>query len=481
MKRKAAADTGRYRHDQQSPRHRPGDQVPGAPAAAICKRPGCGNILPAQDRGRTRQFCNDQCARRYHNDARVPVPAAAPADNQDPLAALDTVLRQAAVLTRAARDQAASLDPARVRAQIAETEAARRRAEAAAVTAEARAAEATAETQALAEALDTARDDARAARAEATAARQQAQDAAAALEQARHEAAGQITDAHAEAAAQVSAAQAEAARYARERDDAAEAARRADAEILRARQAEADARAETDRVRADAARERGTLREQHQAQLDAVDALTAAERARAERAEQLLDTERADRRHLTSALAPASGNGNGNGNGNGKLSAGRGRQGRPAVTGTALTPAVPVPPPIPDDLDAVLRRMRFPYLRKAAPDVLATARAQRWDPADVVRILLEEEIRGRDDAGRRIRRKAAGLPAGKTFASWREDRLLHPAARPARPDDPGMGHPRGESLLSPAPPGPGNRTSPRRSRTRPSTPGCGSPGSPSNH
>jgi len=90
------------------------------------------------------------------------------------------------------------------------------------------------------------------------------------------------------------------------------------------------------------------------------------------------------------------------------------------VTGTALAPAGPVPPPIPDDLDAVLRRMRFPYLRKAAAEVLATARAQRWDPAEVVRILLEEEIRGRDEAGRRIRRKAAALPAGKTFASWRE-------------------------------------------------------------
>ncbi len=90
------------------------------------------------------------------------------------------------------------------------------------------------------------------------------------------------------------------------------------------------------------------------------------------------------------------------------------------MTGTALSPAAPVPPPIPDTLDTVLRRMRFPYLRKAAPEVLATARAQRWDPAEVVRILLEEEIRGRDEAGRQIRRKAAGLPAGKTFASWRE-------------------------------------------------------------
>jgi chromosome segregation ATPase len=285
--------------------------APGAPAPAICKRPGCGNTLPGQDRGRTRQFCSDECARRYHNDARIPAPAAAPADSPDPLAALDAVIRQAAVLTRTAREQAASLDPARVRAQTAEAEAARRRAEAAAVTAQARAAEAEAETQAVAEALDAARADTRAAQAAEAAARQDTQAAAAALEQARREAAGQIAATQAEAAGQVTAARAEAARCARERDDAIEAARRADAEISRARQAEADARAETGRVRADAARERDTLREQHQDQLEAVTALTSAERARAERAEAQLEAERADRRHLTSALAasPASGNG----------------------------------------------------------------------------------------------------------------------------------------------------------------------------
>ncbi len=90
------------------------------------------------------------------------------------------------------------------------------------------------------------------------------------------------------------------------------------------------------------------------------------------------------------------------------------------MTGTVLAPAAPVPPPVPDQLDALLRRMRLPYLRKAAPEVLATARAQRWDPAEVIRILLEEETRGRDEAGQRNRRKAAALPAGKTFASWRE-------------------------------------------------------------
>jgi DNA replication protein DnaC len=82
--------------------------------------------------------------------------------------------------------------------------------------------------------------------------------------------------------------------------------------------------------------------------------------------------------------------------------------------------STPTAPPLGDDLLAVLTRMRLPYLRKAAPEVLATARAQRWDPAEVVRVLLSEEITGRDAATRRMRRKTANLPAGKTFASWRE-------------------------------------------------------------
>ena len=85
-------------------------------------------------------------------------------------------------------------------------------------------------------------------------------------------------------------------------------------------------------------------------------------------------------------------------------------------------------PPLPDDLLAVLRRMRMPYLRAAAPEVIATAKAQRWDPAEVLRVLIAEEIRGRDDATRRARRKAAGLPAGKTFDSWREQDSSIPTA-----------------------------------------------------
>lgn len=88
----------------------------------------------------------------------------------------------------------------------------------------------------------------------------------------------------------------------------------------------------------------------------------------------------------------------------------------------------PAAPPLSQELDRILRRMRLPYLRKAAPDVLATARAQRWDPAEVLRVLLAEEVTGRDAATRRMRRKAAGFPTGKTLASWRPEESSIPQA-----------------------------------------------------
>ena len=93
-----------------------------------------------------------------------------------------------------------------------------------------------------------------------------------------------------------------------------------------------------------------------------------------------------------------------------------------------MTIKAPEPPALGDELAALLRRMRLPYLRGAAPEVLATARSQRWDPAEVLRVLLIEEVAGRDRATRAQRRKAAGLPAGKTFDSWRPEKSSIPAA-----------------------------------------------------
>jgi DNA replication protein DnaC len=88
----------------------------------------------------------------------------------------------------------------------------------------------------------------------------------------------------------------------------------------------------------------------------------------------------------------------------------------------------PAAPALPEELDRLLRRMRLPYMRKTAPDVLATARAQRWDPAEVLRVLITEEVVGRDAATRRLRRATANFPTGKTLASWRPEDSSIPAA-----------------------------------------------------
>ena len=283
-------------------------QEPAADGTAQeCKRPGCGNAVPpGTGRGRHRVFCSDDCARRYHNDARIGIPAASGDQDTDPLAALEQALRQAAVLARTARDQAAALDPARVRAGIADTEAARRRAEAAAVTAQARQAEAEAEAQALAEALQAARDDTAAARGTARNAEETARALAGELDQLRRDTTAKITAAEENARRQAAAARDDAVRFQRERDDALASARdartAAETETARARQAEADARDETRRTRDDAARERDALHESHNTQAEAQRALTDAERARAERAEAHLETERTDRRQLTSHI-----------------------------------------------------------------------------------------------------------------------------------------------------------------------------------
>lgn len=78
-------------------------------------------------------------------------------------------------------------------------------------------------------------------------------------------------------------------------------------------------------------------------------------------------------------------------------------------------------PELPAELNALLRRMRLPHMRRAAPEVLATAKAQRWDPAEVLRVLLAEEVTGRERSALATRRAAAGFPTGKTFDAWNPD------------------------------------------------------------
>lgn len=88
----------------------------------------------------------------------------------------------------------------------------------------------------------------------------------------------------------------------------------------------------------------------------------------------------------------------------------------------------PSPPPLPEELDRLLRRLRLPYVRGAAPEVIATAAAQRWEPAEILRVLLTEEAAGRDQATIRMRRRSSQLPAGKTLDAWQEKASTIPKA-----------------------------------------------------
>jgi DNA replication protein DnaC len=93
-----------------------------------------------------------------------------------------------------------------------------------------------------------------------------------------------------------------------------------------------------------------------------------------------------------------------------------------------VTVQTPAPAPLPSELDRLLHRLRLPDIRSAAPEVIATAASQRWEPAEVLRVLLSEEAAGRDRATIAMRRRASGLPAGKTFDTWDEQASAIPKA-----------------------------------------------------
>ena len=78
----------------------------------------------------------------------------------------------------------------------------------------------------------------------------------------------------------------------------------------------------------------------------------------------------------------------------------------------------PEPPPLAEDLEALLRRLRLPHIRRCAPEIIATALAQRWEPAELLRALLLEEQTGRERSSLANRRAAAAFPTGKNFDAW---------------------------------------------------------------
>ena len=82
--------------------------------------------------------------------------------------------------------------------------------------------------------------------------------------------------------------------------------------------------------------------------------------------------------------------------------------------------------PVLAELVELCRRLRLKYVREQMPE--ATAKAQRWEPAEALRVLLIAEVEGRNRSTIEEHRRRDRFPAGKTFDIWDGARSSIPAA-----------------------------------------------------
>jgi DNA replication protein DnaC len=75
-------------------------------------------------------------------------------------------------------------------------------------------------------------------------------------------------------------------------------------------------------------------------------------------------------------------------------------------------------PALAPDLAAGLRRLKLAAMRTLAPELLVTAKTQRWAPEELLRTLVEAEICARDASNARHRLKAAAFPVVKTLQEF---------------------------------------------------------------
>ena len=73
------------------------------------------------------------------------------------------------------------------------------------------------------------------------------------------------------------------------------------------------------------------------------------------------------------------------------------------------------PPPLAPDIAAGLRRLKLAAMRQLAPELLITARTQRWAPEELLRTLIDAEITAREASNARTRMKTAAFPVIKTL------------------------------------------------------------------
>ena len=75
-------------------------------------------------------------------------------------------------------------------------------------------------------------------------------------------------------------------------------------------------------------------------------------------------------------------------------------------------------PALAPDLAAGLRRLKLAAMRTLAPELLVTAKTQRWAPEELLRTLVEAEICARDASNARHRLKVAAFPVAKTLEEF---------------------------------------------------------------
>jgi DNA replication protein DnaC len=71
------------------------------------------------------------------------------------------------------------------------------------------------------------------------------------------------------------------------------------------------------------------------------------------------------------------------------------------------------PPPLAADLNAGLKRLKMATMRRLAPELLITAKTQRWSPEEFLRTLVDAEITAREQSNARTRMRVAAFPVRK--------------------------------------------------------------------
>ena len=95
------------------------------------------------------------------------------------------------------------------------------------------------------------------------------------------------------------------------------------------------------------------------------------------------------------------------------------RQGGLVVTATS-------PPALPTDLTEGLKRLKMAAMRQLAPELLVTAKTQRWSPEEFLRTLVEAEIAARDESNAKAQAQVRWVPRRQDPRRVRRARLVGP-------------------------------------------------------